>query len=519
MKVRLLHPDTDPDLTADLAPDLAQVAADLTRDLGLEALVEQMAAGDERLRGLAGRLLLSPVTHPAVIGYRQGVLQDFLEQPDLAERLYQLAVEAVGVPRRARSWMLSRDPDGVLHRAADELELLLPLLRQLRQLADEHVERCASPGLRTMLATVEDELPDDYFSVVADHLERLRFPTGLTMTASLNTSLQGSGYVIRKPARLHRDWKAVLLGTEAASYAYRVPDRDEAGAQALAALQNQGLNLVANAVAQSVEHILGFFTRLRDQTGSYLGAVHLHHALRERGLPTGWPEPAPPLDRALTAYGLYDISLALRLGTQTVGNDLAADGATLVMITGTNQGGKSTVLRALGIAQLMLQAGLFVPATGYRASLATTLRTHYRREEDADLAHGKLDEELARMSGLVDQLRPASVLLCNESFAATNDREGSQIARQLVDGLRGAGIRVFYVTHLYDLASGLAAADDPTALFLHPERLESTERTYRVVPGAPEPTSHGLDLYARVFGEDADQAEASEPGATLTGAA
>jgi DNA mismatch repair ATPase MutS len=171
------------------------------------------------------------------------------------------------------------------------------------------------------------------------------------------------------------------------------------------------------------------------------------------------------------------------------------------MITGTNQGGKSTLLRSLGVAQLMLQAGLFAPATGYRASVATALHSHYRREEDPGMQSGKLDEELARMSRTVDLLTPHSVVLLNESFAATNEREGSHIARQVVDGLRAADIRVLYVTHLYDLAAGLAATGADQAVFLRPERLPNTERTYRVVPGAPQPTSYGPDLYRRIFGD------------------
>ena len=58
--------------------------------------------------------------------------------------------------------------------------------------------------------------------------------------------------------------------------------------------------------------------------------------------------------------------------------------------------------------------------------------THYKREEDATMESGKLDEELARMSDIVDHITPGCILLCNESFASTNEREGSQIARQIV---------------------------------------------------------------------------------------
>lgn len=113
---------------------------------------------------------------------------------------------------------------------------------------------------------------------------------------------------------------------------------------------------------------------------------------------------------------------------------------------------------------------------------------------------GKLDEELARMSQIVDGITAGGILLFNESFACTNEREGSRIARQIIDGLTEAGIRVFFVTHLYDLAHGLVTTRPPGALFLRPQRLADGGRTFKVVPGDPLPTSHGQDLYEKVFG-------------------
>ena len=151
--------------------------------------------------------------------------------------------------------------------------------------------------------------------------------------------------------------------------------------------------------------------------------------------------------------GLYDVSLALLLKEKVIGNDLAADGKGLVVITGANQGGKSTFLRSVGQAQLMMQGGMFVAAEAFRANVCDGLYTHYRREEDASMVSGKLDEELARMSEIVDQMTPNSVVLLNESFAATNEREGSEIAWQIMRALVETGVKVFFVTHLYVFAA------------------------------------------------------------------
>ena len=136
------------------------------------------------------------------------------------------------------------------------------------------------------------------------------------------------------------------------------------------------------------------------------------------------------------------------------------------MITGANQGGKSTLLRSLGVAQLMLQSGMFVGGELFRAGICAGVFTHYKREEDATMEGGKLDEELSRMSDIVDRIQPHSVLLCNESFASTNEREGSEIARQVVGALLAKRVKVLCVTHMHELAHGFHVQQPDTALFL-----------------------------------------------------
>ncbi len=130
---------------------------------------------------------------------------------------------------------------------------------------------------------------------------------------------------------------------------------------------------------------------------------------------------------------LRDIALALVGVADVVGNDLEARDARLVLVTGANRGGKSTFLRALGQAQVMGQAGMLVAARHAALPRARHVVSHFRRGEDEGLHSGKLTEELARMSGLVDHLAPGDMVLANESFASTDEREGAEIARQVFE--------------------------------------------------------------------------------------
>lgn len=78
-----------------------------------------------------------------------------------------------------------------------------------------------------------------------------------------------------------------------------------------------------------------------------------------------FPLPVAVGERRLAFKGIYDVCLALRLEQRTVGNDVNADSKQLVIITGANQGGKSTFLRSAGLSQLMMQCGMFVPAESF----------------------------------------------------------------------------------------------------------------------------------------------------------
>jgi DNA mismatch repair ATPase MutS len=192
-----------------------------------------------------------------------------------------------------------------------------------------------------------------------------------------------------------------------------------------------------------------------------------------------------------------------------VGNSVNAEGKNLIVITGANQGGKSTFLRSIGLAQLMMQCGLFVGADMFQAPICPALFTHYKREEDAAMKSGKFDEELARMSDIADHLVPNSVLLFNESLAATNEREGSKIATQIVRALLEKGMTVLYVTHLYEFARGFFDERSDSIIFLRAERRADGTRSFRLAEGEPLETSYGEDLYKKVFADE-DQPIAAE---------
>ena len=471
----------------------------LAQDLELETLWTAMAAGDEFLFEMAKRVTLSSLAGPEEITYRQQVLADCIEHPEVIRQLYQLAVEALENERSAGGlWPLS-GPWHILSRSVGVLKLHAGVLARLRQVADQQAASFRSEGFTRFFAMVTQELADDYLKTVEQHLRELEFRRGVFESAELSKGLKGRRYTVRTPGE--QRWADRLpFGNRPGSYSFTIPPRDENGFKALEAIRERGINGVANSVAQSADHVKSFFSMLRLELAFYLGCLNLHDSLAAKGEPVCFPEPHPAGQLTLTARGIYDVCLTLHLDNRAVGNDVSADGKSLVMITGANQGGKSTLLRSLGLAHLMTQAGMFAGARSFRASVCTGVFTHYKREEDATMQSGKLDEELSRMSAIAGQTTRHSLLLCNESFASTNEREGSEIARQVVRAMLRKQIRVLFVTHMYDLAHGVYARQPGDALFLRAERQPDGQRTFRLTEAEPLPTSYGEDSYQRIFG-------------------
>lgn len=472
---------------------------DLIQDLGLDMLFCSMANGDEFIYEISKKVILSGIGNDIqTIEYRQSVLKDCLANPQIVSEIYAIVIETIEKERKDYWGWSDKYPSAILDRARGLLEMYTLMLRELKKVVEKNMRSFKSEAFLNLFLSLEGELSEDYFEQVQRQLRSLKFANGIQVSAELGTGNRGGNYILRKPKREKR-WLSGFFSPKEKSFTYTIAPRDEAGAKALTNLASRGINQAANALAQSCDHILDFFRVLKTELAFYMGCINLFSELERIGAPFHFPVPLPKGERAYLFKDLYDINLCLTKQEKILGNDLKVRSKDLFVVTGANQGGKSTFLRSIGSAQLMMQSGMAVPAVSYSAGLCDAIYTHFKREEDANMVSGKLDEELARMDKIIRSITQHSVLLLNESFAATNEKEGSEIARQIVLALHENHISIFYVTHLYDFASSLYEKKIPGALFLRAQRGKGGIRTYRIKKGAPLQTSFGYDLYRKIF--------------------
>ncbi len=466
----------------------------LSADLGIGRILETMAGGDECIRTSCAAALFSPLSAEEEISRRQKILRDTFVCPEIMRTLYTLSRDALDEAGKSWYWLDSRFLSSTFSSAVGLLRMYVKKLMIVRSVADRFKSKVKSEGLLTFFTSLQENLDDSYFRNLNDCLNELADRDGVLIGASVGSNLQGITYVYLEKNRksFRRRW------TFAPSYT--LAERDERGAEDFTNRTERALNEPANALAQSAENIKLFFTALRDESAFYIGCGNLADRLTGTGMKITIPEIAGHGISTWTVHGLYDAGLVLVRRSAVVSNDFTMTGKKCCIITGANQGGKSTFLRSIGQVHLMAQCGMFVAAADAVLPVHSGIFTHFTREEDSALDSGKLDEELVRMDKIAQHLQKGSLVLFNESFAATNEQEGSEISRQIVRALIEHDISVVFVTHQYDFASSLYNMKSDGIIFFRAQRGSDGSRTFKIIEGEPQHTSYGTDIYNSIFG-------------------
>jgi DNA mismatch repair protein MutS len=257
----------------------------------------------------------------------------------------------------------------------------------------------------------------------------------------------------------------------------------------------------------------------------YLGALKLIETLRACGLPVARPVVLDREQRRFQAAEIYNVDLALHLlkqsggkregiGSRIVRNDFTQDEkGRIIILTGPNRGGKTTFLQAIGLAQVMMQAGLYVPARTSAMSVCDSVLTHYPALEKLEQGTGRFGEEARRIASLFASASRHSLILLNESLSSTSGGEGLFLARDIVRVMRMLGARALYATHLHGLAASAEQLNEDTqgesrvlsmVARIETEGSRPIKPTFRIAPGPPEGRSYAIDL-ARRFGIGREQ--------------
>lgn len=563
----LLWPPHYTEYAQDSSPPLdPQVVA----DLGLDNTVLAFGAGQKH-RQDRERILFNLCQDPDVIRYRQDVIEDLLDHLHLFQCFDDLLpkIDELVVYRHVR-----RSEEQTLYEVTShlgELELFTDCITEMLNAFKETEGKLRSRALLALRDTATriegDETFQNLVRELPDLLSRLRTSASVTIGVNLDHRLrpvQATLLSVNKerftsPSLMNRILGKRISEWEGMAPLHTVPRRESGGMPGVpsfpASSETHGwavnplmvplfrdLALVLEKVAQPIAKALdqytkvhtGFLAELRQELAFYLGAVRLIRRIQDCGLPMCRPQLAAREERICEVEESFNINLALHLSIgrqQTdlrqviVRNDInIGRQGRILILTGPNQGGKTTYLQSVGLNQVLAQAGLFVPGRKARISPVDSIYTHFPTEEKLERGIGRFGDEAQRLRQLFRHVTRDSLVLLNESLSSTNVGESIYLAQDIVRVLRLLGARAIYTTHMHELAASVDALNAETtgdsqivSMVSSPiseerARQEDGEadfkRTYKVVPGPPMGRSYARELAVR-YGIDYEQLIAS----------
>ena len=458
---------------------------DFFADLNLDQVLEPMTASRKQYD--LKPFFYAPLHDVAAVRYRHEVLRD-LEQPAVLESVRRFAETM----RRMREHLAQAEKlHYSLQKQAWFLDAVEIYCQAVCSLAEElgglDVASRGFQGLR------------DY---LAGYAASGRFTSLAAQTQALKEALARVRYAIRTHgARVtvsnyegEPDYSVQVEETFAKfkqgavkSYLVRLPDSADMNhveAQILdrvAWLNPDVFGALAEYGGRHRDYLDATVGRFDREVQFYLAYLELIGPLKAAGLPFCYPRVSARAT-GIAAEETFDLALAAKLvpgGGTAVGNDFYLEGPERIfVVTGPNNGGKTTFARTFGQLHFLVGLGLPVPGKSARLFLPDRIYTHFEREENIETLRGKFEDELVRVHEILERATSQSVLVMNESFNSTTLNDALFVGTEVMRRILELGLLGVYVTFVDEVAS-LSEATVSMVSQIVPEN--PAQRTFKLV--------------------------------------
>lgn len=462
-------------------------------------------------------------TDPNVIKYRMDVFEDMLGNESISKTLNRLIPVLNDILELRRLDADNGDTASYLS-SITEIELYIASIDVLYTGLSETSVTLKSNAFSTLYQHIKELVESEYYhelnKKLAELTNRVREIKSVTIGVNLDSQLRPaeagvlsinsesfkSGDVLEKILRLN------FKEDEYTCIANLVPfgkKQTENQKTALSLAFNSAINDVYKSSLRSWKRIVqtyvlentDFLLSLVPEIEFLVKGTNMLRRLSEKGCALSRPEIIADGSVEFKADGLYNPCVALKIDDEIVSNDIDFDkNARIYVLTGPNRGGKSVITCAVGIAQAMMQLGMFVPARCARISPADAIMTHFPTGAEDTLEKGRLGEECARLCDIFEHVTKHSLILLDESLSSTGSFEASYIAAEVLRGLSMAGCRCIFSTHLHELASEIDRINAETVnqggapIDTLVAGIEEGQRSFKIHRTKPDGKSYARDI-------------------------
>jgi DNA mismatch repair protein MutS len=489
----ILSPSTDDDTKPEMSEAPAYFA-----DLNLGQIVASITAGKKEYN--LAPFFHEPLKSREAVAYRQEVMRD-LEDPTRYEAVARFA----DTMRSVREHLTQAGKLSYKYQKEawqlDAVELYCKCVEHL--LSDLRAAPPSSPGLAGFFAFLEGYVGSPAFQQLLKEIA-----TVIARLCSIRyTLLIGDGVITvssyhREPdygAEIQADFEKFKQGA-AADHIFKFRDFEqmnhiEAGVlDRVARLNPEIFAELDNFSARSSSFFDRTILRFDREVQFYIAYIAHMRRISSAGLAFCYPRVSAESKEIRVKDG-YDLALAKMLVDQklpVVTNDFFLDGRErIIIVSGPNQGGKTTFARAFGLMHHLAAIGCPVPGTEARLFLFDKMFTHFEKEENVHNLRGKLHDDLFRLHKTLEEATSDSIIILNEVFNSTSLRDAIFLSTKILTRIIELDALCVCVTFIDELAA-LSKTSVSMGSTVNPDNV--AERTFKIVRRPPDGLAYAISV-------------------------
>lgn len=480
------------------------------------------------------KLFREMCTDTEVMDYRLDALEDIMHNPKLSPALHTAADRLLETEKKNSGGNGSPDSFTALGDRIEMLDSYISCMESLNTLSEELGDSIKSAAFKSFFSIIKERCECGEFIQMKRDISELKEAfsqkiRSVTVAINFNAEMRpiSAGIVnfSDKPAGEKQNvfdrlfYKTSAYSDTVVSGRLRsgVPNEDGYLNEADKALF-EALEKLTSSYMRRLESALRAYDRLSfqkismlsDQLDIFDGMTAIASSCEARGIKMCRPEfsDTPRTARLTDLFDPCFYFKAAAADSEAKGADLVVtnslemdDNGRFFILTGANNGGKTTFLRGAGLCFLMAQTGFYTPAAACVISPCDFIFTHFPKEEETGINASRFTTEIKDLKVISDLVSENSLLLMNESIQSTTPKECAEIAGEITRIFCIIGVRGIYATHITELAlmcDDITADPDcrsvPDSIVATVDE-ESGKRLYKIKRGQPLKQSYAMDIF------------------------